>query len=68
MAVLRKVSRGIPGVSLLTSSLGPLCRGRLCLQQRAWVWLTLPVEGDEAAAEEDAGEEEEDTPGHEKIS
>ena len=68
MGVLRKVSRGIPGVSLVTSILSPLCRGRLCLQQRAWVWLTLPVEGDEAAAEEDAGEEEEDTPGHEKIS
>ena len=55
-------------MSLAPTILLPFYRGWLCLQQGAGVWLTLPIEGDEAEAESNAGQEEQEAPGAGRMS
>jgi hypothetical protein len=53
-------------MTLATRLLVWLCMKRLRLNQGAWVWLTLSIEGDEADAESNAGDVEQETPGQEE--
>ena len=55
-------------MTLATRLLVWLCMKRLRLNQGAWVWLTLSIEGDEADAESNAWNVEQETPGQEEIS
>ena len=49
-------------MALATTILVSFYRGWLSLQQGARVWLTLPIEGDEADTESNAGDEEQKAP------
>ena len=53
---------------LAATILVPFYWGWLSLQQGAGVWLTLSIEGDQADAESNAGDEEHEAPAQEYIS